>query len=90
MTGAGARAGAGPAASRNQQKKVFSWFFFALSLSLLRTTKAPLAPASWGCESASAPISSGAVVPGRRDNEARTWAKEAMAELLREAGDEGG
>lgn len=65
-------------------------FFLGFSLlSFCKKKKRKHSPASWGCDSASAPISSGAGVPGRRHNEARTWAKEAMAEVLREAGDEG-
>ena len=69
---------------KTQRKTFFSWFFFLCSSLKQRDTLPQRS------DSASAPVSSGAIVPVCQDHEARTWAKEAMAEMLREAGDKGG
>ena len=85
----GARAGADPervkkkkAKEKKKGENFFSWFFFALSAKQRNTRSLLLAP-----DSASAPVSSGAVDPAGQAHEARTWAKEAMTEKLREAGE---
>lgn len=65
-----------------QKGKNFSLGFSLLCLCKQRNTLPP-----GGSDSPSAPVSSSAAVPGGQEHEVRTWAKEAMAEMLREAGE---